>query len=193
MVVRQHRSIARKPSKWPYIAVTGVGIVLVGLVSLWSGRDWLTYKGVPLNIILEFVQDPIARDAYFKGDRRALHERLGEMGIEQKIKDYYRVQIPDERQLDRYIHQLMYDNTGYIGNDYIVDAQGQLALKSPMPKGFWHWLGLARRLGLASDHKTENGVLYIITPEGNRVPYSIISDLYSIADMKKLRSASQNP
>ncbi len=41
----------------------------------------------------------------------------------------YRDQISDENELDRYIHQIFYENTGYVGQAYKVNSQGQLVAK----------------------------------------------------------------
>lgn len=90
----------------------------------------LTIGGVPAPIIVSFLQDEVARDAYFQGDGKKLHARLEEMGVEEKIKAYYRRQIPDETQLDQHIHQILYDRTGYVGDAYRVNSQGILVLKN---------------------------------------------------------------
>lgn len=196
MVVRQyHQPIPPKPSRWPLKVAVGIGIVIIAGTSwVWLGRHWITYKGVPLNIILQFIRDPIARDAYFDKNRPALHDRLNAMGIEEQIKDFYRPQMPNERELDRYIHQLMYDNTGYLGQNYRVDANGQLHLRFFMPAGFWDWFGLAKRLNVAVDHETENNILYIKTPEGQRVEYTFISQIYSLEDLKqRLQAKGSTP
>jgi len=78
---------------------------------------------------MQFLQDDVARSAYFSGNNVALHDRLGEMGIEEAMKDYYRPQIPDEVVLDQHIHQILYDRTDYVGEAYQVNGQGVLVLK----------------------------------------------------------------
>jgi hypothetical protein len=80
-------------------------------------------------VILTFLQDQPARTAYFQNDDQALHDRLDALGIEEQIKAYYRPQIPDEIKLDQYIHQVFYNRTGYVGNEYQVNEQGTLRLK----------------------------------------------------------------
>jgi hypothetical protein len=102
---------------------------VLGLSILWFFSGNLLIGGVPSSIILTFLQDQPSRDAYFRGDRQALHDRLSDLGIEAQIKDYYRPQIPDEAQLDLYIHQLLYNRTGYVGEAYQVTDQGKLILK----------------------------------------------------------------
>lgn len=104
-------------------------ILLIGIwVVLFTG-GYVTLGGVPAPIIMKFLRDETARDAFFEGDRTKLHNRLDDMGIEDDIKAYYRPQIPDEAQLDQYIHQLFYERTGYVGDRYRVNSQGVLVLK----------------------------------------------------------------
>ncbi|HEY9827963.1 MAG TPA: hypothetical protein V6D19_21205 [Stenomitos sp.] len=165
----------------------------IALVGLWFAYPKLTYRGVPISILFEFIQDPIARNAYFSGRKELLHDRLKDMDIEAQIKAFYRPQIADEQELDRYIHELLYTNTGYIGNGYQATSDGQLVSKTNFPPGFWRWMGLAKRLQLAKDHETQDGVFYVITPKGTRVPYSVISNLYPINDMKKWLGIPNKP
>jgi len=119
----------------------GVWGIEGGLILFFSGRlllrglhlsiisDQLVISGVPCSIILAFLQDKTARRAYFRQDGKALHDRLYTMGIEEQIKDFYRSRISDEVELDRYIHQLLYDRTGYVGRDYHVNIEDILVLK----------------------------------------------------------------
>lgn len=100
----------------------GWGILFLGGV--------VTLGGVPPSIVGKFLQDPASVGAFFMGDQVKLHQRLQEMGIEEEIKAYYRPQIPDEVQLDQYIHQILYDRTGYVGNNYLVTPRGSLVLKT---------------------------------------------------------------
>lgn len=117
--------------RWQYAAAAAlVGLNIGGAiwVSLFtSGR--ITLGGVPYPIFNKFWQDEAARVAYFGGDRQALHDRLSEMKIEEDIKNYYRSQFDDEAELDRYIHQIMFDRTGYVGEAYKVDNYGRLFWK----------------------------------------------------------------
>jgi hypothetical protein len=96
-------------------------------ISVISGH--LVVGGVPISIIFAFLRDKTARKAYFRRNSTALHDRLCDMGIEARIKDFYRSQIPDEAELDRYIHQLLYDHTGYVGKDYYVNSKGILIFR----------------------------------------------------------------
>jgi hypothetical protein len=106
-----------------------VAIFILGAVgiSFFSGN--LVIGGVPSSIILKFLQDDVARNAYFSGEATKLHDRLDEMGIEEQMKAYYRPQIPDEDKLDRYIHQVLYERTGYVGTAYRVNGSGALVPK----------------------------------------------------------------
>ncbi|MDX2212543.1 MAG: hypothetical protein SFY66_04560 [Oculatellaceae cyanobacterium bins.114] len=105
------------------------GIFLVGVffILFISGR--LVVGGVPSSIVMQFLQDDIARNAYFTGDKAGLHNRLDDMGIEAQMKTFYRPQISDETELDQHIHQILYDRTGYVGEAYQVNSRGILVLK----------------------------------------------------------------
>jgi hypothetical protein len=104
------------------------GVFVVGVVVILFFQGRLVIGGVPSSIVVEFLQDDLARSAYFSGNSTALHDRLDEMGIEEKMKDYYRPQISDEGVLDQHIHQILYDRTGYVGEAYQVNG-GVLVLK----------------------------------------------------------------
>ena len=95
----------------------------------WAGlfiTEKVTLGGVPYRIVETFWNDKTARDAYFSGDSQALHDRLSALGVEEAIKTYYRDQFNNEHELDRYIHQIMFNRTGYVGEAYQVDSNGQL-------------------------------------------------------------------
>jgi hypothetical protein len=109
-----------------FVYLAGVFVVGVVVILFLQGR--LVIGGVPSNIIVQFLQDGIARSAYFSGNNVALHDRLDEMGIEEAMKTYYRPQISDEVVLDQHIHQILYDRTGYVGEAYQVNG-GVLVLK----------------------------------------------------------------
>ncbi|MEL6249262.1 MAG: hypothetical protein AAFN18_23325 [Cyanobacteria bacterium J06554_6] len=89
----------------------------------------VTLGGVPYSVLMKFWQDAEARDAYFSGDSRELHDRLGRLGIEYEIKEYYRDRISDPVKLDQHIHQILYDRTRYLGENYTVKG-GKLVLKT---------------------------------------------------------------
>jgi hypothetical protein len=171
--------------KGSYIAAGGAFTLLLGLLTLILAFPSLTYKGVPLSILLKFVKDPIARQAYFDKDKTGLHNRLDDMGIESDIKAFYRPNFQDEQELDRYIHQLLYDNTGYVGKAYRLNEQGQLAPLSTLPPDFEKWFALAQQLKFVASYEIQNGVLYVKTPQGSRAPYTTMANLYSIPDMEQ--------
>lgn len=101
--------------------------LLITIYLFLSGN--LVLGGVPSSIIMKFLQDPVAVDAYFSRDGKLVHDRLQKLNIEKDIKDYYRDQISDPIELDHYIHQILYERTGYIGVDYQLSASGNLKLK----------------------------------------------------------------
>lgn len=191
MVVRQSSTIQKKRLRWPYFVAVGtaIGLVVAGM-GLWIAYPTLTYKGVPVSILVHFLEDPAARKAYFAGNKKGLHDRLKELGVEEQIKDFYRPQFSDEQELDRHIHQLLYENTGYVGAAYVVDGEGQLQLTPTLTPEFWRWFKLAQALKLATDQEMENGEPYIITLQGQRVPYATISALYPVADLEKWAAAA---
>jgi hypothetical protein len=194
VVVRQHSTIQKKRRRWPIIVAGGTALSLfvVGM-GLWIAYPTLTYKGVPVRILVHFMEDSAARRAYFAGNKGGLHNRLKELGVEEQIKDFYRPQFQDEQELDRYIHQLMYDNTGYLGAAYVVDGEGQLQLTPTLTPEFWRWFKLAQALKLVTDQEMENGEPYITTPQGRRVPYATISALYPVSDLEKWAAAAGQP
>jgi hypothetical protein len=186
VVVRQSNTVRSKRLKWPSYVLIGGGISLVlAVFGLWLASPILTYKGVPLNILLKFVADSTARKAYFSHDKETLHARLQEMGVEESIKAYYRPKIQNEQQLDRYIHQLMYNSTGYVGKAYTVNAQGTLVPRSTTPPEFQQWFALAHRLDLVTSYKVENDEILVTTPKGTQISFSVISNLYSVSDLEK--------
>jgi hypothetical protein len=194
VVVRQRGTIQKKRLRWPYVLAGGTAIgLLSAALGLWMTYPNLTYKGVPVRILVDFVEDSAARRAYFAGNKRALHNRLKELGVEEQIKDFYRPQFKDEQELDLYIHQLMYDNTGYVGAAYIVDGEGKLQVQPTLTPEFWRWFKLARGLKLVTDQEMENGEPYIVTPQGQRVPYTTISALYPVSDLEKWAAAAGQP
>jgi hypothetical protein len=108
-----------------------IGLLLSGTIG-WgilflAGK--VTLGGVPASIIIKFLKDPYSLEQFLLGNKVQLHNRLQSLGIEEEIKDYYRPKISDEIVLDRYIHQILFDRTGYIGNDYILGPNGLLILK----------------------------------------------------------------
>lgn len=86
----------------------------------------ITVGGVPVPILLKAFEDESVRQAYWSGDKQGLHDRLNAMGIEEDIKDYYRPHASGETDLDQKIHQIFYNQTGYVGDAYQVDETGRL-------------------------------------------------------------------
>ncbi|MEL7143224.1 MAG: hypothetical protein AAFY33_20815 [Cyanobacteria bacterium J06643_4] len=125
------RRLEAKKSKrrfWQRAAAVSVLSVAMG-GGIWGNlfvQEKVTLGGVPYGIIHKFWHDPAARTAYFVGDSSGLHNRLRSLGIEADIKDYYRDRFATEHELDRHIHQIMYDRTGYVGEAYRVSPSGQL-------------------------------------------------------------------
>ena len=109
-------------------------LLMVSMASIAGSTLWvalfmegkITYRGVPYSVVRKFWKDDAAKTAYFSGDKQALHDRLALLGVEQDIKNYYRHRFESEYELDRHIHQIMFDRTGYVGEAYKVDRHGRL-------------------------------------------------------------------
>ena len=114
------------------------GVLSLGLGgTLWTAlflNGRVTYQGVPYQVIRKFLQDEPAKAAYFAGNKQALHYRLASLGIERDIKNYYRDRFDNEYELDRHIHQIMFDRTGYVGEAYQVNEYGRLVPKQRSPR-----------------------------------------------------------
>ena len=165
-------------------------IYLVALVAALGGALWFTefgtLRGVPVSVVLQFLRDDTARNAYFSGDKQQLHDRLDRMGIEEEVKAFYRPKIRDEAELDRYIHQLLYNNTGYVGIAYEVNAKGVLVPKIVRDPAFEQWFQLAYRVGIVAGSREEAGVQYVISPDGDVVPYKQVSSLFPLDTLKMM-------
>ena len=119
----KHRQRQRR--KRLVTALLGIGLGS----ALWTGlfvSERITLGGVPYRVIKTFWDDETARTAYFSGDAQALHDQLSSLGVEESIKAYYRDRFDNEYELDRHIHQIMFERTGYVGEAYEVDTRGQL-------------------------------------------------------------------
>lgn len=143
----------------------------------------LTIQGVPVSIILAFLQDEPARDAYFSGNKQGLHTRLQELNVEEQIKEFYRPQISDEIKLDQHIHQIFYEATGYVGKAYRVNAQETLVL---IDRRYEQWYPLAYQAGVVVNSVYENGTHYVVGPDGTVAPYRQIAELFPIPTLKQL-------
>ncbi|NEO31887.1 MAG: hypothetical protein F6K36_15910 [Symploca sp. SIO3C6] len=129
----QNRASSRRKAQKVVLLIylSVVFSISIGGILLLSNAQNVTIGGVPVPILFSFWQDKTARNAYFNGHGKKLHDRLGQMGIEERMKDYYRTQISDEAQLDQHIHQILYNRTGYVGEAYKVNSRGVLVLKNP--------------------------------------------------------------
>lgn len=185
---RQHVSThpaLKRASWWVAVLICFSVLLSVGIGVVLLTNERATIGGVPVSIIMDFLRDETARSAYFQGDRQKLHDRLEAMGVEEEIKAFYRPQIRNEARLDRYIHQLLYNRTGHVGDAYQVNSQGVLTLKEPASDGFDEWFKLAREAGLVNSSLKQDGVQYVISPGGTVVPYE---ELAAIFTLEKLRS-----
>ncbi|HEY9846488.1 MAG TPA: hypothetical protein V6D03_09845, partial [Candidatus Caenarcaniphilales bacterium] len=172
----------RQLARLIYLASLGA----VGIGVLWFNYEQLTLRGVPVPIIISFLNDETARSAYFQGNSKQLHDRLEQMGVEAQVKAFYRPQFSDEAKLDQYIHQLLYDQTGYVGDAYRVNSQGILIPKYSAAPGFNQWFQLAREVGLVSGSLERNGIQYVINSEGDTVPYEELAALFPQAQLQSL-------
>jgi hypothetical protein len=172
------RTLARKSSRYPtkLIWASSLLLVLVGGVLLF--QDSIVIKGIPLSLVFKGLVDIPTLEAYMSGDKKALHARLQALGFEEQIKAYYRPKIRDEVKLDRHIHQIFYETTGYIGQAYYVNSQGTLSLKSPVDTQFPRWFDLASQAGVVVDHFKEGDTIYVISPGGAVAPYKDIAKVY---------------
>jgi len=121
----------RSPAQTITIAIYGLFTFLTGLLLILFFSGHLVIRGVPSSVIVRFLEDDIARTAYLGGDNRLLHDRLSALGVEEEIKNFYRPQIANEVLLDQYIHQILYDRTGYVGQAYRVNEEGRLVPREP--------------------------------------------------------------
>ena len=152
-----------------------------------------TVQGVPVSVVLKFVGDKPAREAYFSGQSFLLHERLQELEIEEEVKAFYRPQFEDEKELDWYIHQIFYDRTGYIGKAYKVGPGRQLILKTSKDYQYPRWVVLARRAGLIVDQRQDQGTYFVKTPEGAWVLYEEMLEQYPLPWLHRfLRQQKKN-
>lgn len=83
----------------------------------------ITLGGVPYTVLMKVWQDPSARSALLGGDATELHDVMGNLGIEYDIKVHYSKRIKDPVKLDQHIHQILFDRTGYVGENYVVQGR----------------------------------------------------------------------
>lgn len=161
----------------------GAGLAVVTILTTIVVGPSLTVQGVPVAIILKFLQDGQAREAYFSDDKQGLHNRLQELDVEEEIKAFYRPKIPDEVKLDQHIHQIFYDTSGYVGKAYRVNAQGTLVL---MDRQFERWYPLAQQAGVVVDRVYKDDIHYVVGPDGITAPYKQVAQLFPIPTLKQL-------
>ncbi len=174
------------PSK-PRSATKGVRILVGVAIVVGIGvaiAPSLTVQGVPLPIVVQFLADGPARQAYFAKDKPALHDRLQQLNVENEIKAFYRPQFQDEEELDQYIHQIFYDISGYVGKSYVVTSQGTLKLRN---LEFQFWANLAKEVGVISDsyYGEDDGIPYVVSREGVVARYDTVVPLYPRHLLKK--------
>lgn len=174
--------MATRPKRSTLLKVGAGVITLTVLIAILIGPS-LTIQGVPVAIIIKFLQDDPARDAYFSENKQDLHNRLQELEIEEEIKAFYRPQIRDEVELDQHIHQIFYDTTGYVGKAYKVNAQDTLILRD---RYYERWYPLAYKAGVVVDSVFENGAHYVISPDGTVAPYPQVARSFPIKLLKQL-------
>lgn len=126
--IRSYRPSSRVPVRLITTIYFSVILSIATGVVVFTKSDF-PIGGVPIPIIRKFLNDETARNAFFGGKSTQLHDRLKEMGIKEEIKAYYRPRIHNEAELDRYIHQIFYERTGYVGKLYRVNSQGILVRK----------------------------------------------------------------
>lgn len=92
----------------------------------------LRIGGIPSAIILDVFSDSEALNAFFFGDRMALRSRLKELNIDKKMMELYRPYFSNEIELERYVDQIFYNDTGYANpKEYSIDKKGNLIRKKP--------------------------------------------------------------
>ena len=182
--------MATRPKRSTLLKVGAGVILLTVLTTIFIGPS-LTIQGVPVSIIVKFLQDQPARDAYFSENKQDLHNRLQELKVEEEIKAFYRPKIRNEVELDQHIHQIFYEATGYVGKAYKVNAQGTLVLKD---RHYERWYPLAYKAGVVVDSVFKDGAHYVISPDGTMAPYQQVAKLFPIKLLKQLiQSESENP
>lgn len=119
------------PMKLRFNKKYSLGIIPIVAIFFWLSlfsSGVFTIGGIPASAMGTFIQDKPAIKAFLTRDKVGLHNRLHELGVEEIVKNYYRPKISDEFQLDQYIHQIFYNWTGYVGNNYRVNSEGKLVL-----------------------------------------------------------------
>ncbi|MBV9386326.1 MAG: hypothetical protein JOZ78_07855 [Chroococcidiopsidaceae cyanobacterium CP_BM_ER_R8_30] len=188
-------------SRWQISQNLVVAICLM-LILATTGITWMltkkdvTLAGVPIPLIIKAFSDTTAVKYFILGDKRAFHDRLEQMGLKEEIKAFYRPEIHNEIKLDQYIHQIFYNDTGYVGDAYYVNSQGILTLKNPAAAqaydpNFDEWYPLALQAGVVIGSKNKNGIQYVISPTGTEAPYNEVAATFPPDELRNLIQAKQ--
>jgi hypothetical protein len=194
-LLRQHVSsdpTSKRASWWVAVLIYFSVLLSVGIGVVLLTSERATIGGVPISIIMDFLRDETARSAYFEGDRQKLHDRLEAMGVEEEIKAFYRPQIRNEVKLDKYIHQLLYDRTGYVGDAYQVNTQGVLTPRKQASDNFKEWYDLAHEVGLVHGSLKQNGIRYVTNSEGIVISYEELAAVFSLEELRLLVKMKQH-
>lgn len=101
--------------------------------TVWFGMflsGMVTLGGVPFSVVSRVLRTPATRSALFTFRAATLHNLMDDMGIEEEIKLYHSKHIQDPVELDQHIHQILYNWTRYVGENYVVGARGKLIPKT---------------------------------------------------------------
>jgi hypothetical protein len=186
VIARPPKSIRRQRHRYPntLMWVSSLLLTVVG-VGLFF-QDSIVIRGIPLSLIIKGIADWPALEAYLSGNKQALHARLEKLGFEEEVKAFYRPKIRNEIELDRHIHQVLYDNTGYVGKAYYVNSQGNLTLKVPADTQFQKWFQLASEANVVVRSYKEGDEIYVVSPGGAIALYKDIAKVYSPALLNRL-------
>ena len=127
------RSLARPPQK-----KKGKAAAWLMIFTFLGGGTWLalflsgmvTLGGVPFSVVSLVLRTPSTRKALFTLRATHLHDLMNSMGIEEEVKRYHSKRIQDPVELDQYIHQVLYNWTRYVGENYVVGDRGKLIPKT---------------------------------------------------------------
>lgn len=113
-------------------AITRLTLVALLAAGTWVAlftADMVTLRGIPYSVLNKVLRDKDSRAALLARNSKALHDRMNMIGVEYDIKRYYSDRIEDPVELDQHIHQVFYNLTGYVGENYVV-VRGKLVPKS---------------------------------------------------------------
>lgn len=108
------------------------------ILTVLGGSTWfalflfgrVTLGGVPFSVVSRVLRNPSTRSALFTLRATTLHDQMDDMGIEEEIKLYHSRHIQDPVELDHHIHQILYNWTRYVGDNYVVGSRGKLIPKT---------------------------------------------------------------